>query len=518
MNKESIVKLLKNPWNVLFVILLIVTIIIYSKYQFTDSIWLDETHYMWEAQLTKENPLYFFKMTAYHLHVLIILFFNLFVKSFIAGRLMGLVFSIGALILVYIIGKQFRNGFTGFLAAFLLAYYHWWRFLTAKALVDIPVATLILLFAYLLYLFDKKKNWIRLVILIITGFFTLTVKASGLMIIALTIVYFFIKYVFFYREKKEIWIKIKNFFKIKKNIIIFVIVLAILILINKFLKILLAIIIGYTKNFRLTYTIQTLNLIINEFGWLIIIFALIGTITAIFYKSKEFMTIALAYGLFFFFAIFFYTSVPEIRYLFPLFPLVYLIAAYGVDEILNYIFMFIKRWEKYIKLGLQVIILIIIFVVVIKPNYVLGSQIIESRNYAYTGYIEAMNWVSDNIKTVGGEHKGIKNVYIPNFFACCGYNVGLDRDDIRRVNWSGLFNTFEEFKAFVEREDNINKTFYLMPDIWESGQRSWLYPMDQEKFNNIISLEFNLAKVVERPVPTQQGVQNIPVILIFKKN
>ena len=228
----------------------------------------------------------------------------------------------------------------------------------------------------------------------------------------------------------------------------------------------------------------------------------------------------MTYGLFLFFAIFFYTRVPEIRYLFPLFPLVYLIAAYGMDEILNYIIMFIKTGinKKYFKLILQVIILIVIFIVIIKPNYISGNQIIESKNYAYTGYIEAMNWVSDNIKTVGGKYKSFENVYIPNFFACCGYNVGLNRDDIRRVNSSHMFETFDDFKSFIEREDNINKTFYLMPDMWESGQRPWLYPMTQEKFNSIASLGFEVVKVVERPYPTQQGIQNVPVILIFKRN
>ena len=211
--KKKIIKILKNPWNVLFIILLIVTIIIYSKYQFIDSIWLDETHYMWQAQLTKENPLYFFKMYAYHLPVLIIAFLNIFFKSFIAGRLMGLIFGIGAMVLVYFVGKEFRNGFVGLLAAFLLVYYHWWRFLTGKALIDIATSTLILLFAYLLYWFDKKKNWKRLLILVIIGYFTLTVKVSGLMIIPLTIFFFFYKFIFFFIKKREICIiKKKDFF------------------------------------------------------------------------------------------------------------------------------------------------------------------------------------------------------------------------------------------------------------------------------------------------------------------
>ena len=61
-------------------------------------------------------------------------------------------------------------------------------------------------------------------------------------------------------------------------------------------------------------------------------------------------------------------------------------------------------------------------------------------------------------------------------------------------------------------------TVYLMPDLWETGQREWLYPMTQEKFNVIQSLGFRLVHIVERDYPTQQGLQRIPVIFIFRKN
>lgn len=519
MNKEKVIKFFKNPFNILFIILLIVTTIIYSKYQFVESIWLDETHYIWEAQLTKENPLYFFKINAYHLPVLIIVFFNLFFKSFIAGRLMGLFFSIGSIILVFVIGKRFRNSFVGFTAAFLLAYYHWWRFLAAKTLVDIATATLILLFAYLLYLFEENRNWKRLLMLIITGMFTLTVKVTGIIIIPITVFYYLIKLIT-YKDKKGLFAKIKDFFSGIKGVIKAIALIFILYLINKIVGLnLIHIINVFIKNFQFTYTLEILKLIIGEFGALIVILALIGTAIALAYKSKGFIIISLAYILFLISAIFFYEGVPEIRYLFPLFPLIYLIAAYSTDEVINYIMMFVNiKSKKYIKLGLRIIIVLIIFFIVIKPYYSLGNQIIENKNYAYTGYIEAMNWVSDNIKTAEGEHKGIKNIYIPNFFACCDYNVGLDRKDIRRVNSTAIFDTFDQFKEFLYREDNINKTIYLMPDMWETGQREWLYPITQEKYNTIVSLGFNLIYVVERPYPLREGIKKVPVILIFRRN
>src|SRR3989338_11609148 len=111
MDKEKLIKFFRNPWNDLFIILLIVTSVIYLKAQFVDSIWLDETSYIWEAQLVRENPFYFFKMYMYHLPVALIFFFNIFFKSFMAGRLMGFGFSITSIILVFLIGKKLKNSF-----------------------------------------------------------------------------------------------------------------------------------------------------------------------------------------------------------------------------------------------------------------------------------------------------------------------------------------------------------------------------------------------------------------------
>ena len=523
MNKERILKFFRNPFNILLIILLIITVVIYSKDLFYESIWLDETAYMWSAQLTKENPLYLLTLGNYHLPVIIITIFNLFFKSFTAGRLMGMTFGLLGIILVFIVGKKFKNSFVGFTAAFLLAFNHWYRFLTMKALTDVPTTVMILLFAYLVYLFEKKKGIKLLVWLIIIGIFTLTVKASGIFIIPFVIIYFLIIFLL-RKDKKELMTnlikKIKERIKERKitATISALSLIIIIVLLNNYITYFYKIAKAFIFQFNFSTTIPTLKLLPSLLSWPIIILFILGIIFTIIYKSKELINISLVFVLFLFFSTFFYNRVPELRYILPIILPIYLISAIVIDELINYAVMFIKinMRMKYLKLILRFAILIIILFIVVKPYYSLGNQIIENKNWAYTGYIEAMNWVSDNIKDAEGEYQGIKNVFIPNFFACCSYNAGLERDDIRRVNWSGYFDTFEEFKDFVDKNENM--TIYLMPDAWETGQREWLYPMTQEKFDNIISLKFNLVKVVERPYPTTEGIKNIPAVLIFKRN
>jgi len=340
--------------------------------------------------------------------------------------------------------------------------------------------------------------------------FTATAKASGVIVLPIAIAYFLITYLLFTPSKKESALKLWSMIKTKKGIIISLGIIVVLVLLRGTLYSLYFISKTFLKNFTLDYASGTLQLVPHLIGWFGIIFFIAAIILALIYKTRELIIITITQLLFLISAVFFFTQVPELRYILPIVPPTFLLVGYVADEIIKMISMVAKVQRKYITITLQVLFLIILFFAVIKPEYTMATQNIEGRNHFYKGYIEAMNWVSENIQVEPGQQ------YISNFFACCNYNVGLESDKVVRVNSTAIFGTYEDFTDFLDR--NPDMTIYLMPDLWEPGQRSWLYPMSQEKFNNIQSLGFQLVKIVERPFPTQQGLQNIPVIFIFRKN
>src|SRR3989344_4862084 len=94
---KRILNFLKNPYHLLFVMLFIVGFSIRWKYLFQDSIWNDETVYMWNALRLLKNPLFLFSSQFIGdlvvLPNLIIAFLMIFFKTFIAGRLMALIFA-----------------------------------------------------------------------------------------------------------------------------------------------------------------------------------------------------------------------------------------------------------------------------------------------------------------------------------------------------------------------------------------------------------------------------------------
>ena len=74
-------------------------------------------------------------------------------------------------------------------------------------------------------------------------------------------------------------------------------------------------------------------------------------------------------------------------------------------------------------------------------------------------------------------------------------------------------------QAFEEdvMELSQNHEVYLEIDVWEYTQPSWYFPINQDSINYFVNLGFVPVKIVEREVNTQQGLQKIPVIFIFKK-
>ncbi|HLD07285.1 MAG TPA: glycosyltransferase family 39 protein [Candidatus Nanoarchaeia archaeon] len=512
-SKERAVRFLKDYYAVAFLVLLVIAGAIYFRLAFVDSIWLDETSYIWHGQLLHQDPSFILDVGFYHLPYSLVALYDFFFSSFIAGRLMGLTFGLGGIILVFLIGRRLRNSFVGLVAALLLAFNVWYMFLSLKALVDVAISVMILLFAYLLYLTERERKWWQVALLAVVGGLTLTTKASGVFVIPLTMIYLAITYLLFTTNKKEQLVRVMHWIRTTKGRVIAGVgvigIVVVVFLFRRIIDFLFGISLAWVRNFSFRFIWPIFEQLPTLVGWLGIMIGVVAILFAVVYRTKEAIVITLTPILFLVLAIFFSGRVPELRYMLPIVPPVFIMVGYVTDETIRIISMFIKEKAAHIQATLRIIILIVLFFAIVEPEYSIATQNIEMRNYFYRGYIEAMNWVSENVPATD-EH------YISNFFACCGYNVGLESDKVLRVNSTATFDAYEDFTAFLEREPNM--TVYLMPDMWETGQRSWLYPMTQEKFDTITSLGFQPVYVVERPYPTNEGLRNISVIFIFRKN
>ncbi|MFC1800482.1 ArnT family glycosyltransferase [Nanoarchaeota archaeon] len=505
---KRITKFVKNPYNLLFLVLIITTISIYGKNLFIDSIWLDETAYMQDAMMMKGNPGHIFQMAnkTTIFPVIIVAILNIFFKSFIAVRLMGLFFALTAILFTYLFGKKLKNGFVGIIAASLLAYEWWFHFLSLKGLIDVPITAMVIAFAYFLYIAIKKPVMKNIAVTVIVGLLANITKASGFFVIPYAAIIIALNVL------SNKGVSLKKYLT-KKNIIISSIMIILFLLFVFFTKV------TTMWSGRLEYlTFGTfLNVFKNEIAGLMsqlsIILLILGTLLLIAYRKREHLILLGGYLFLIMGGIVGGKTIPELRYFLPILPFMYLIIGLFLSEVVQYLKLFIKVGKNG-RLMIQLCIFLILFLLVIKPNYVIGENLVQQRKFAYSGYIEAMDWVHNNIPPEGDE------LFISNFFACCTYNVGLStHNDIRRVNGTP-FETFEDFKEFIEKDNE--STFYLMPDFWESGQREWtnlrnLYA-DQSKFQRIVDLGFKPVYEVKRPVPTQEGTQEIPVIIILRRN
>ena len=252
-------------------------------------------------------------------------------------------------------------------------------------------------------------------------------------------------------------------------------------------------------------------------------------------------------------------GVPELRYLLPVLPFFYILSVVSLEEIKHFILIFFKD-RKMIKISL-VVLQIIILLFVANTYYKTGSMILDQKNVAYSGYVEAMDWVNENIppgnNNITGYHAKdysydpdnyVDDLYIKNYFSCCSYNVGLNNDDIRRVTSFNKFKTIDNFTDHIS--SNNFSVVFLNPDMWEPGQPKWvnmgtwpflilfdpntqqaIQQIDYKQFPQykaIIDLGFEEVRVIKRkallPVIDitnnnflgQQYMDDVPVNILFK--
>ena len=502
---------LNSKYNLAFLVVLIAGIFIRLKYLFIESIWHDEAAYMWQAgQLLNFN--YIGTRIQEPLGLGVIWFYDLFLHPFTAGRLMGLTFSVAGIILIYLLGTEIKDKFIGIIAALLLTFHHLFWYLSEKALLDVPLTTMFILVAYLLIKSEKTPNCnLKFLPKIIQKNFwpillgssliaSVVTKQAGILEVVYVLIYFLIT-----RMHKIVKDKVAMFALGIPLGFILIGTVAYYILFRSFLL---------SKFFRYLFGMRSLSQPFNFVGiipfvltWYIIPLFVIGMVFALIYRRKSDLMLLLWFWVFF---IFFSINIggPLPRYLLPILPAALILAAIALDEIRIYL-------KQILNVSIPKFVFIIIVIFFCFTFYQQGDEMNLSKADSYVGFRDAGEWLAQNVPedavVYAGSPAAIRLFYGEEYLNE-GYSTGFGSPDGKI--YYGFPATKQEFEQqLLTRPDNV----YLEVDVWEYKNQQWMYPLSQENFEYLMSLGFEVVHVIEKELPTQTGVQNVPVIYILKK-
>lgn len=505
--KSKFEKIIRNPYTWVFIFIFIFAIFTRIHFQFTDSIWNDEAVNMWNSYSITQGDIFDREVISEgFVPKIMSAFFILFTSnSFNAVRLTGLIFSLLGIVFIYLLGRELKDDLTGIIAAILLTAHHLYGYISAKGILDVPLTAMCIITAYCIIKMEHSdyKLWP-----ILAGLFlilTMFTKQAGVLMLIIAIIYLAItrRGLFFKDKKVRYALGIPIIFLILGDTIYYVLFKGSMI---KSLGYWLFSIRGLIDQ-PLNYTKILFTFILNP--W-IIIFLVIGIILTLFYKKKEpiFVFIWMLVIWIFFDVNIAGTTLP--RYLLPLVPAAILIASFAIAEIGEFVQVFTKKRITFVLIILAILIAI--------PFYRNGVALHESKAYTYSGYQEAADWltrnIEDNAVVFAGSPRTMRGLTRWQYYEFPpGQLLGGRIYYLRSEKYIEDINAFEK-----DLEENLKKSIpvYLEIDIWEYTQPSWYFPINQDSINYFTSIGFEPRYTVQREMPTQQGMQKGPVVILFK--
>ncbi len=516
--KNHINSWLRNKYNLAFLVVLFIAFLIRMKYISQESIWNDSAVHLWYAIKVTREPLFFFSreylLGDYTIPQTIMAIFYFFTKNILlAGQIITMLYALIGIIFMYLLGKELKSKFAGLLGAILLSFNHIVWFYSVRPLGDSPLLTTTIILLYCMVCLEKEKTakWGFLSgILFIAAIFT---KVQAMLFSLAVIIYVLL-------------FKRKEMFKERGTLYSWLIPAGFLLLAHVFGKILFKAGI-LDRVFRLfldtrgmPFGLEAFSMIQWVFSWHLLIPAILGLIVVLFYKEKKYY---FSIVLFFFYWLFFEINVDNTqdRYVLPLLAVGIIMAVFAFEEIRLFLGLIYGK-NKILKIFYLIPIILVLF---ISWNYYnTGDPLIYNKTFSYTGYQEAGQWLKENVPPdtpiFAGEYRSIRLFAENEFGGPPPEEYGGTIINLRspRRYTEGFDNVSQIF--FEEDVNNLSKNsdVYLEIDVWEYAQPSWYYPLSQDSLNYFTSFGFNIVKMVERDVQTQDGIKKIPVIFIFKKD
>lgn len=513
--KTDVKSWLYNKYNLAFLGVLLVAFLIRLRYIGQESIWNDSAVHLWYAIKVLQEPLFIFSrqylLGDYTIPQTIMSFFYLFTGNILlAGQIITMLYALIGIIFIYLLGTELKNKFAGILAAILLTFNHIAWFYGARPLGDSPLLTTTIILLYCMVRLEKEKTakWgIFSGIFFIAAIFT---KVQAMLFSLAVIIYVLL-------------FKRKEMFKERGTLYSWIIPAAFLLLAHVFGKIVFnaSILDRVFKLFLDTrgmpFGFEAFGMINWIFSWQLLLLSVLGLILILFYKEKKYY---FSITLFFFYWLFFEVNVDNTqdRYILPLFAVGIILAVFALEEIRSFFELLFGKNKIFYLIP-------IILVLFISWNYYqTGDSLIYNKTFSYTGYQEAGQWIKDNVPITdpifAGEYRSMRLFTEREFGGPPPEEYGGTIINLRSpYRYTEIYDNVSQ-KNFEEDVLNWSKNsdIYLEIDIWEYYQPKWYFPLSQKSLEYFTNFGFNLVKVIERDVMTNEGPKKVPVIFIFKKD
>ncbi|MBS3123691.1 glycosyltransferase family 39 protein [Candidatus Woesearchaeota archaeon] len=515
--KLKTIEFLKDKYNLMFLVVFIIGLVIRLKYLNLEVIWNDAAVHMWYVIKIINDPTFVFSFNFIYGDHLISHFvtipFYLITKNIVAsGRLASILIGMVGVILIYLLGKEISNKNTGLIAAAILSFHPLFWFLNVWILADAHMATAVIFSLYCFVRMNKEKTTFWGIMTGISFVLTMLAKfqaAHFFMILIIYYILFDIKRMF-----KTPWIYSWVIPSLSIFADLFMIIIG-----KKSTFVLRAL--SLMIDFRgMPFGLDTTKLFPWTFTWSLLLLSLFGAILIIIYRKKEFY-----FPIFFFLFYWTFSEVnldqPDARHLLFLVPIIILIASFFIDEVRNFLNILSK---KKIISYFSYILMVLLVIIICYNFYQTGTQFIQSKSLTYTGYQEAGQWIKENvpedIPIFAGEYRSIRLFTerefggpTPEFYGGPILNLRSPRRYTEEHESDGKSN-FELDVANLSKNSDV----YLEIDIWEYAQPKWYWPLSENSLKYFESLGFKLVNMIERDVMTSDGLKKIPVIFILRKD
>lgn len=499
---------LKNKYNLLFLIVLFLAFLIRLKYIGQESLWNDAAVHLWYSIKVTHEPLFMFNLSYlngdYFIPQTVVAFFYLFTKdAFLAGKIVAMLYSIGGIILIYLLGTALRNRLTGLIAAALLGFNHLFWFYSVRPLVDSPLLVMTILMLYCIVMLEKHKTWRWGLFSGVTFLLLMFTKKQGILFVFALMIY----YLLF--KRKEMFKSLGYFYSwiIPVGAILSMHILG-KILYGTWLKTVYYLFVDMRG---LPYGFDALKSMGWLFSWYLIPFVVLGIVFVILGKNKKYYFLLVT---FLFYWLFFEINVDNTqdRYVLPLLPLAIIFAVYALEEIGTFISLLSHK-------KIKPVLIIAAAIFICWNMYLIGDPLIYNKSFSYTGHAEAGKWMKENIPDgtpiLAGSHRFTRLFTERDFGGPIGDEEGGSIWNLRsELRYADNQSAFAEDVAMLAKESDV----YLEVDHIEYTQPSWYYPLSEDSVNYFTSLGFNLINVFEGTVMTNEGPQKRPMIFIFKKD
>jgi mannosyltransferase len=207
--KEKVIKYLKNPYNSMFIAIMIFAIIIrlyYFNLTSNQPLWWDEAEYMNMARAWAFGLDYTFLPVRPVLFSFITAIFFKIIENEFLPRALILILSIASVWGMYLLGKEMYNKKIGIISSLLMSIFYLNLFFSFRLLVDLPSLTFFTFSAFLFFRYFKtnshKSLYLAAIVIALGTMFRITTAS----ILFAVLIYILITQKLNFLKKKELWI------------------------------------------------------------------------------------------------------------------------------------------------------------------------------------------------------------------------------------------------------------------------------------------------------------------------